>query len=402
MKAFIAFGLLILISLLGSRFLFKRKKVFNPLYYFILSGLLYIFLGVFLGKHYLNVLSPDVLKGLYPLISFGLGWIGFLFGFQLEVKYLRRFSRKFIALSFLQFLLVFLVVGASSSFVLRWIFPSQPLSILYGLAVALGLLGTLSSPTLLNYASTRIPKKGDYYYLARFLVSVSGFWGIIGLAVISSFWHFPLLERIILGKGLILFLSLFLFAALFGFIFHFLTVKRVSEQDLFVILLSAVFFGSGAAFYFNLPPLCVCMVMGIVFSNLTKRHEKIYPLLLSSEKPFYILFLILSGALWEPRFDDKIAILVGCLLILRPLGFSLPLRALGRLLDFSFLLPYRLGLCFLSPGGIAVAFAVSLKLMYAFPLADTFVSVALLAIIITEFISPWTMKISLFALESER
>ncbi len=401
MKALFAFGLLILIALLGSRFLFKRKKVFNPLYYFIMSGLLYIFLGVFLGKHYLNVLSPEVLRGLSPLISFGLGWIGFLFGFQLEIKYLRRFSQKFIALSFLQFLFVFLLVGTTLAFVLRWLFPSQPLYILYGMAVCFGLLGSLSSPTLLNYASTRIPKKGNYYYLARFLVSVSGFWGIVGLAVISSFWHFPLSDRIIVTRGLIFFFSLFVLAAGIGFIFHFLTKKKPLEQDLFVILLSLVVFASGAAFYFNLPPLCVCMVMGIVFSNLTRRHERIYPLLISSEKPVYILFLVLIGALWELHLDYRIAILVCCLLIFRPLAYSLPLRAFGGWLRFPFFLPSRFGLCFLSSGGIAVAFAVSLELMYALPLTDVFVSVALLAIVITEFISPWAVKKSLLALETE-
>ncbi len=401
MKAFFAFGLLILIALLGSRFLFKRKKVFNPLYYFILSGLLYIFFGVFLGRHYLNVLSLEVLKGLYPLISFGLGWIGFLFGFQLEIKYLRRFSRKFITLSFLQFLLVLLIVSISLSFVLRLFFSSQPLFILNGMAVALGLLSSLSSPTLLNYASTRIPKKGNCFYLARFLVSVSGFWGIIGLAVISSFWHFPLSDKIVIVNSFILFLSLILFAVLLGFVFHFLTIKKISDQNLFVILLSLVFFASGAALYFNLPPLCVCMISGIVFSNLTRNHEKIYPLFLASEKPFYIIFLILIGALWELHFDYRTAILVGLLLFLRPLGFSLPLRPFGGFLRFPFSLPSRLGLCFLSPGGIAVAFAVSLELMYALPLIDEFVSVALIMIVITEFISPWTVKQSLYVLESE-
>jgi hypothetical protein len=88
MKAFFALGLLILIAFLGSRFLFKRRKLLDPVSYFILSDLISIFLGSILGKHGFNVLSAQVLRGFNPLISFGLGWIGFLFGFQLEFRYL--------------------------------------------------------------------------------------------------------------------------------------------------------------------------------------------------------------------------------------------------------------------------------------------------------------------------
>lgn len=401
MKAFFAFGLLILIALLGSRFLFQRKKILSPANYLILSGLIYILLGIALGKHGLNVLSPGVLKGLHPLISFGLGWIGFLFGFQLELRYLRRFPRKFISLSFFQSLFVFSLVGLSLAWVLHFLISSQPSYLLYGMAVALGLLASLNSPSLLNFASSMIPKKGNYYYLARFLVSVSGFWAIVGLALISSFWRLPLSRQNILTNGSILLLSLMLFALLCGVIFYLLTRRRANEQDVFVFLLSLVFFASGTAFYFNLSPLCVCMIMGMAFSNLTRIQEKIYPLLLSAEKPFYITFLILIGALWELRFDTTIAILVALWLILRLLGYALPMRPFGRMLKFPFLLPSRFGLCFLSPGGIAVAFSISVKLMYALPLADVFFSVALLSIIISEFVSPWALKTSLLRLESE-
>lgn len=402
MKAFFAFGLLVLIAFLGSRFLFKRKKFLNPLNYFILSGLVYIFLGFFLGRHGLNVLSPQVLKSLNPLLSFGLGWIGFLFGFQLEFRYLRKFPQKFIALSFFQFLFVFFLVGFSLVLVLNLFFLSQNSFLFYGLAVGFGLLVSLNSPSLLNFASSMIPKKGNYYYLARFLVSVSGFWGICGLALISSFWHFPFFERNVFTNGLIILFSLIIFAILLGCIFHFLTRKKAFEKDLFVFLLSLVFFASGAAFYFNLPPLFICMIMGMTFSNLTRIQEKIYSLLFSTEKPFYIIFLILIGALWELHFDYKTAVLIGLLLILKPLGFLFPLRSLGVLLRFPFPLPSLFGLSFLSPGGIGVAFAISIKLIYSLPLADMFLSVALLSIIISELLSPWMLKKSLLRLESEK
>jgi len=402
MKAIFAFGLLVLIAFLGSQFLFKRKKLFLPLSYFFLSGLIYIFLGLSLGKNGLNVLSPAVLEGLNPLISLGLGWVGFIFGFQLEYRYLRRFPQKYVELSLLQSLFVICFVVAAFGWLLRLLFPSEPSSLLYGMAVVLGLLLSLNSPSLLNFASSEIPQKGNYFHLARFLVSVSGFWGIGGLALVASFWHFPFIESSIFIKGLVLLLCSTIFPIFIAYVFHFLTIKKTSEHDLLVYLLGLVFFASGTAAYFNLPSLYVCMVLGITFSNLTRIQEKLYPLILSTEKPFYITFLILIGALWEFNLDYKIALLVVILLILRVVGYSFPLRPLGKILRFSFPLPALFGLCFLSSGGIAVAFIVSLKLIYPFPLIDVFVSVALMAVVVSELLSPWALKNSILKLDTEK
>jgi hypothetical protein len=400
MHAIYAFGLLVLIAFLGARFITKRKGL-SPAHYFFSSGFVYILLGLALGRSGFNILSPPVLIGLTPLISLGLGWVGFLFGFQLEVKYLRRFSGKYKRFSFLQSLFVFLIGGLIFSLVLKQLYPSERVFLLYGMAVAFGLLLSLNSPTLLNMASSVIPKKGHYYYLARFLVSLSGFWGIVGLALLSSFWHFPFFESKIFLKGSIFLLLSSVFPVLIGYLFHFLTKRKTSQEQILVYLLGLVFFVSGAAFYFNLLPLYVSMVMGITYSNLTKIHEKFYPLLLSTEKPLYIIFLILIGALWEVHLDYRAALLVVLMIFLRISSFILPLPLLRVILGFPLHLPARFGFCFLSSGGIGVAFAVSLKLAFPLPLMDVFLSIALLGILISELISPWGLKISIFKLDSE-
>jgi hypothetical protein len=258
------------------------------------------------------------------------------------------------------------------------------------------------SPSLLNYASLLIPVKGDYYHLARFLVSVSGFWGIGGMALVSSFWHFPFFEDNVILKGLALLLASLFFPFFIGYLFHFLTLRKTSEKDLLVYLLGLVFFTSGVAAYFNLPSLFVCMVLGITYSNLTRIQEKIYPLLLSTEKPFYIIFLILIGALWDFSFDYKIAILVVFLLVSKIIGSTLPLRFFEKILHFSFPLPSLFGFCFLSSGGVAIAFIISWKLIYQLPLTDVFVSVALITTVASEFLSPWVLKSAILRLDSEK
>ena len=401
MQVIYAFGLLILLAFLGSRLIVRRKRFHSPLTFLFLSGLIYIFVGYYLGRGVLNVLSLQVLQGLTPLIGLGLGWIGFLFGFQLELKYLRRFPGKYLGLSYLQFLFTFVVVFFGIFFLLKVLYVSEPSFLLHGMAMALGLLISLNSPTLINASLTLFPTRGQYFYLARFLVSVSGFWGVVGLALLFSFWQFPFLESKVFTSGVIRLLASTVFPVLIGFLFHVLTRKKNQEQDLLVYLLGLVFFVSGAAFYFNLSPLYLGMVLGITFSNLTKIQEKLYPLLLSTEKPLFIVFLLLIGALWEFNIDYKIALLVVLIFVLRVIGYTASLPIIGLVLRFPLKLSPAFGLSFLSSGGIGVAFAVSLKLAYPLPLTDILLSVALLSIITGEILSPIGLKYSLSKSEPE-
>jgi len=139
--------------------------------------------------------------------------------------------------------------------------------------------------------------------------------------------------------------------------------------------------------------------MGIVYSNLTRTHEKLYPLLLSAEKPLYIVLLVLIGALWVFRFDWIIVFLVLVLITARVIGYTLPLPFCRFLLRFPFPLPPVFGLSFLSVGGVGMALAVSLELAYPMMLTDVFLSVALLAAILSEFLSPKALKIAVKRLD---
>lgn len=402
MKALYAFGLLILIAFLGSRFIFRRARRLTLVYYFFYSGMIYILLGLFLGGSGLDILSPQVLRGLLPLVAFGLGWVGFLFGFQLEIRYLKRFQKSFQYLSLLQTLFVLILTVGLMNWFLRRFFPEQSNYFLYGMAVAFGLLLTLNSPSLINAISVAIPSRGKYCYLARFLVSVSGFWGIFGLALLSSFWHTPFFKTHLFLKASMLFTAATLLSIVMGYLFHFLSKKRICEQDLLVYMLGLVFFVSGAAFTFNFPPLYTGMVMGVVFSNLTRKHERIYPLLLSTEKPLYIIFLILVGALWKFHLDGGVILLAFILVVLRLIAYALPLPVFQQILRFPMRLPELFGLCFLSTGGIGIAFAVSINLGFLLPLTDEFLSIAMLSIVAGELLGPWAMRHSLKRIEKEK
>ena len=399
MQAIYAFALLIFFAVLGARFFSQGGRSFSNFRFFFYSGLFYIFLGLILGSSGLNILNEKVLKALSPIMALGLGWIGFVFGFQFERRYLKRFSLKYYYLSFFLFILTFFAGTVIMWLLLHTFYPGQPAFLIGGMAVSFGLLLTLHSPTILNAMTPFVPCQNKYFYLARFLVSIGSVWGICGLAVVVSFWRYPYSSERMLVKGVLILLTATLFSGLMGYLFHLMTRRRPTEKDLLVYILGTVFFVSGTAFYFNLIPLFACMVLGIFYSNLTRKHGKIYSLLLSTEKPLFIVFLILIGAFWELNFTWQVAALVLVMLVLEILLHTLPMPVLGKALKFPLHLPHIFGNCLLSSGGIGVAFAVSLKLTYPVPLIDIFLSISLLMIILSELISPWAIKAALYRLE---
>ena len=399
MKAILAFGLLILISYLGSRGLFLRKNVLSPFYYILSSGLIYIFFGLVLGKKGINVLSPEVLNQLSPLINLGLGWIGFLFGFQLEKKFIQQFPLKYLGFSFLHSVFSFLTVTFVSLIFLKIIYSSYSSFILTGMAISLGILASISSSSFLPFFSNLIPHKGEYYRLALFSNNIDDFWALWGFAIITSFWHFPFFKEKILMKGFYLFVGSIIFCIFLSIIFHLLT-KIVNEQrDILTLLFGMVFFVSGGASFFNLSPIFACMLFAFIFTRLTKLHEKIYPVFFSIEKPLYIIFLILIGALWNISLNIWVIFLILIFIGSKVAGNTLYLPVLRKILKFPFALPPLYGLTFLSQGGMAIALAINIKLIYALPLTDVFLTIALFSILINEFLAPIGLKISLIRLE---
>ncbi|MFW6160946.1 MAG: hypothetical protein ACOC57_07385, partial [Acidobacteriota bacterium] len=347
-----------------------------------------------------DVLSNEVLAGLSPLVTMGLGWIGFLFGFQFENKYLQKFPIKYYSFSFLQFLIMFILVMLIIFPLLKnMYFLERPFHLL-GFSIALALLSTLNSPTLLSAVLFQMPRKSMSAYLSRFIVSVSGFWGLLGLALLSSFWNISLGQNHQTGTGITrLVLATFL-PVLLAFLFSFLTRNKSSPQELLVYVIGLVFFCSGLASSFNLPPLYCGMVLGIVYTNLSKIQEKLYPLLISTEKPMFVVFLILIGAMWRIYWDEKVVVLILLLITLRFLISVLPVAGLAKLLRFPFPYTPEFGFFFISSGGMGIAFTISIALMIEHTLIPVFMSAAIFTILVLELFSPWAIRKALNKMDS--
>ena len=392
MKALFAFGLLILVAFLGSRFLTRRKE-FSSFFFIFHTGLVYLLLGIVLGQEGLNILSPDVLERLSPLLILGLGWVGFVFGFQFEKKYLRRFQRKFISFSFLYFLIFLVTITGLAYWLMHQVVGLVPQEAL-SFSFALALLFSLTSPTVLDVILFQVNKKELPSYLARFIVSVTSFWGILGLAFLVFFApHEASLQQNFWQPGSIFALSIGL-PFLIAFLFHRLTRRKVNEEELLLYLLGLVFLCAGVADSLGLAPLFPTMILGIAYSNLTRRQERLYPLLMNTEKPMFVVLFILVGALWRPHLSWSLALVIFLLITLKFLVLVGLVSRLTSCLHFPFPFSPWYGLCFLSSGVMGVTFTVCVYLWWGLALSQLFMTVGLISVICLDLISPWVVSLA--------
>jgi multidrug transporter EmrE-like cation transporter len=198
----------------------------------------------------------------------------------------------------------------------------------------------------------------------------------------------PLLPRLIwiiaaLGLGIIC-----------GILFLWLTRPRPGSEEMVLFLLGIAAFSSGAALQLQLSPLFVSVVMGSVVANLSPDPQRVFKVLQEWEKPIYVVFLLLAGALLN--FSTPwIAVLALAYAVLRAAGKVLGAMAMIRVLPLEVTPPKRFGLGLIPQGGISLAMAISAVLTYGGLMlngrdaADLLFAVVVLGVLLSELTGPF-------------
>ncbi|MFH1765321.1 MAG: cation:proton antiporter, partial [Gemmatimonadota bacterium] len=296
MDPFASTLILILLALVGARFSFSTLQVPPGPRLVFRTGTHFLFLGFILGPNLLSLLTQEAVQQLVPLLGMGLGWIGFLFGLQLDRRNLRQFPPVFFLLAIGQAILVFFLFLAVGWIVLLGAGQAgrTPQLLLMGAAAT----ACISAPAGIALISTNYMVRGKVRDLLFFVASVDALVGIGALQVIYAL--FPPLD---LGVGLPLLPRLaWVVAALglgviCGILFIWLTRPRPGGEEMVLFLLGIAAFASGAALQLQLSPLFVSVTMGAVVANLSADPHRVFRVLQNWEKPIYVVFLMLAGAL---------------------------------------------------------------------------------------------------------
>ncbi len=394
-------GLVVLLGLawIGGRPAVRRLEERLGISHVVTSGLPFVGLGLLMHAPGVDVLSDETLLSITPLLQFGLGWIGFHTGFQFEARAMDEVPRGTGTLVVLltSFPLVLIAISCGlvilftgmgpEGFSLREL-PSQSaaLSIVRD-AMIVGLAGALSAPLVHRVAGGAASARAAQ--LSRTVGVLDDVFGVIALACLAAWlrpddaggWRLPGVGWVFITFGMSMTLGLVVYALL-------RSTDQTAERS--SLLLGSVCFTAGMAGAFELPPLVVCFLAGVLLRNLPGEDKAdLLAVFDRLERPIYLVFLLIVGALW--RIDDWRGWLLLPVFVLARLGGRyLGARTAQGLPEES--RPVELGAVSMTElvtppmGQLAIAFVVTAQALYESPAIRAIVTAVIGGSVLTELI----------------
>lgn len=375
--------------------------------FFFASGIEYILLGVLIGPNATNLMTPDVVRQLNPFISVSIGSLGLLYGLQLRIRDLAKVHTESYRLLFSEFLTTQILVTGIFAIIFYQLFPNDKDNVgIFSGALVLGTSAAISAPTAIRAVRKRFKAKGPATDMLDFVIRFDQLLGIVFFGLIFCFYHIGQTHGIRaltttewlavnIGIGIVL-----------GLLFYLFLGKEESENKLLLGILGIVVFSSGAAYYLNLSPLFINLILGVMLANTSKIHKKIIEVLHSVEKPFYAVILVFAGAAWNwDSYAERWPLMLQLVL------FYLVIRYFGKLLGGQIahtaseapeLLLRRIGTGLLSQGGVAVAMVVNYQQVYQNNYTAIVMTCVLISVVFYEWWSHYlTQKVLVDANEIE-
>ena len=351
---------LVLLGLLGSRLAFDPERARLGPGLLLATGTHFLLVGLLLGP-IMGFLTLDVMDRLQPFMALGLGWIGLLFGLQLDRRQLAHFPPAFLLFTLLQAAITFGIVFGVA--VLTFRATGDLAAGVVPALLAAAATAAVSTPAGVALISRTFQVKGNLSQLLFYTASLDAAVGIIALELTYSIYH-PATAAVVGGFGWAIWLAIATAAGIiFGVFFLWLTRPKPERDELTLFLLGLVVFEAGTALYLGASPLFVAMITGVVVANLSPSRRRVYSILQAWEKPVYVILLILAGAMMT-MISWVVVPLAAAYLLLRGAAKYFAGRASRRLIPLPFSTPGNIGVGLIPQGGISLAMGLSMTLTY--------------------------------------
>lgn len=263
----------------------------------VTAGFPFVALGVLASSDSIGILTDDVINRLRPILHFGLGWLGFIIGAQLDIRVLDRVPKGTAYLIFVEALGPFAITAAGCG----------ALMIAFGMSISdpatwrdmilLGTAAAMTAPRKFRGFANRTWHEGRGVDVL--LGQLDEMVGVIGLVFITAYfrvdtnttWHLP--------ETAWVFVSLGLGVAIGVLIFAMIRVPQ-SNAEFLAIVLGSIAFASGLAGYLRLSPIAISFIAGVLVTNFpNEQRQNVFRILHHLERPVHLLFLIIAGAVWN-------------------------------------------------------------------------------------------------------
>lgn len=381
---------LMLLGIVSSAYLLTHFVIERAQQRFLfVSGVEYILLGVVLGPHVLPEIAPfSDLTQLAPIFAFAAGWVGLLYGLELtrtvdlggqpiwHAMVDAAMTGALVTGAALWFFQLDLVGGGSTDL--------NPL----GAALLLGCTAAASSGSAVDLLQSRY---GDLVTqllpLLRRTAWCGSLIGIIGFGTLFCLYHQGSAFTALPVQWWGWLLLTFGLGVVLGMLFWMFIGSDPDENSVFLAMVGILLFASGAAFFLNLSALLVNLTLGIVLA-LTPHGQSVRGQIERTASPARLVLLLFAGAHWRPVHPVAGILVVLGYVVLRLLGKSVSsvIATLGTPLRFDL---FR-GL--MAQGDVAVAMALSFRLIYEGPTVDLAYTAVLASVILHEIVSPRMLR----------
>lgn len=264
------------------------------------TGLPFVLLGFIAAQRSVGVLSPGVLMEVSPLLTLGLGWLGFAIGYRFDRGLMENLPAGIGSVVWPLTILPFLTVAGASG-LLMFLYEGGTMDrALVRDAVLLGIAGAMAAKSSPHLWQDRGLSEADLERMGR-IVQLERIAGIFGLMAVAAYfrtddsvvlWQLPSLAWLFVTLGA---------GAALGAVSHALLTTSRSDAESLVLLLGSISFAAGMAHYLRLSALSVCFLIGIVLANAPSNWKGgVEGVITKLERPVYFLFLLIAGAIWFP------------------------------------------------------------------------------------------------------
>lgn len=368
--------------------------------FLILSGAEYLLLGLLLGPTVPEIAVLDDLTGLLPIIALAAGWVGLLRGMEFPVESWRRWAPGTVRITVLHHVVPGALVGYGA-YAFLWHSPwagyffeaygpdSLPWREVAASSFFLGCCAACDSAEPFDLLKKRYGIEGGLTDRLRTCARVGDVFVILVFALLFCVWHpaspgaqlhLSATEWGVVQLGL---------GMLLGALFTPFLGGHETPNGRFLAMVGIITFAAGAAFFLDLSPLAVNLVLGIVVVNVARTGKLMYETLASSEKPINIVLMVLAGALWRPPPVAPTLVVLAGFVLLRLLG-----KIVGSKLAAWGVTTIRRDLWrgFLSHGEVTIAMAVSFQIVFDGPVVDLAYTVALASTVLHDFWAPRVLR----------
>lgn len=278
----------------------------------------YLIAGILVGPYCLGALGVNGLGfvapsetgvsisvGTFDLISkVALGFIAFEIGNEFRLSELRKIGRQVVIISLTESLGAVLLVDCALV-ALHFIMPDK---ISLSLAITMGAIAAATAPAATLMVVNQYKAKGKVTELLLPIVALDDAIGLIVFAVSSGAANALAVGKVsvmaVLVEPVVEIVASLILGALFGALLSFVERYFHSRNNTMDISITIVLFAvaitlctvriGGVDFGFS--TLLVCMMLGTVFCNLSKKYEGVMDRSTRWANPVLILFFVLSGA----------------------------------------------------------------------------------------------------------